>query len=154
MYATDPNQVIWPSDVLESANIPGSARQFLATTGLPPLLADLSIEFGVFDSNSESLVIGTDGEAPIVVDQEGAVHLLIEDENPGRLFVNSSVPALSQFLHLIAAFKKGDAADAETIRRDLADLRGHLREIDPNAIDGDEAKVWPPLLDDLDAMAF
>lgn len=153
VHASSAHQNYWLPEDLAAVRIPESAKRFLAEVGLPTFVADFSFEFGVCDSELPLCVIGVDGEDGIVLDERGAV-LIYKADGDETIFVNSSVEGFSRFLHILDAFKRQQHDFEEENKQALKELRESLCAIDAAAMTDDGRRVWPLLVNDMEALWF
>jgi len=142
------------SAYMESMRVPASSRDVLNTSGLPREIAlPYGLKFSAYlpvdhQANSRYLFEYRHGvallgqmEGPVYVGLRGdGTVVLVDDEDPKPLFVNSSVP---QFLLALSRFRS--LIDHGLTCSWLADA---ISEIDPAAMSDDEY-YWPTAIFDM-----
>ena len=135
------NHILWKERDLATAKIPPEAKLFLMTEGLPEWIP-YEIEFGLFDSDGEDLVIGVHTECPILIDALGQVK--VETSGGPRLF-NSSVAQLGD---CIRAYLDLRSADAEENFNGPEELRHRLSAIDAHCWQPNS--IWHDILQEIE----
>ena len=127
--------VRWPKEVVDSYDIPDSAKYFLIETGLPSTVGTSTFEFGIYDCD-DRCVIGQDFDYAIYIDLDGCVWHEPDSDDAKPIFMNSSLEALAAFLNLYLSHT-GSVQEAVN----------NLRQIDPRAFD-DHEYIWPRVWED------
>lgn len=137
--------IVWREIDCEAARIPFDAKRFLTNRGLPHLVPDLGIEFGLpFEFNDgPKFQIGVIGDQTIAIEENGEVVSLCEEGN--AIFLNSSVVQLSGFIETCQKWIEREEIDFSELKKELALL-------DPKALR--DSDFWMSYLDDLEALYF
>jgi hypothetical protein len=145
-----PHRCLWNIQDLAAAEIPSEAKSFLQTNGLPEFVGATAIEFGVYDSK-DPFVIGQIGDLPVFVNVDGSVWY--ETTDLQRLFINSSVLLLSEFIDVYLNWPEGiEDEEDEFVVGFIRTTRSRLEILDPPAF-GEANLLWFQMWDDIEAMS-